>query len=361
MKILYVGVSNNLGGIETFVINTFRQIEHRDIQVDFLKYSSSICFEDEIIKNGSKTFQLSARGLHFFKHYLELIKFFRKNKGYDIVHYHLNTASCIAALVVAKIYGIKTIAHSHNEYKGNSFVSSFLHKLNKKILPLFTDGYLACSDLAGRDMFGKRRFTIVNNGIDTLNFAYDEDVRSCVRSEFNIKNEVLVGHIGAFKYQKNHAFLIDIFSEYHKINPNSKLMLVGDGDLRLEIEAKVVSLELSKYVIFTGLRYDISSLLQAMDLFLLPSYYEGLPIVTVEAQSSGLQLFITDVISSQTQLTNLIHYLSIKQSSQEWAEIIDSKFKTVNRQGYNLEVKNKGFDSKTSVESLESLYLNLTR
>lgn len=360
IKVLYVGMGENLGGIESFIINTYRCFDKNLIKVDFIKFSDSICFEDELLASGSKVFQLPKRGSLFFQHYFALIKFFRRHKEYDIVHYHLNTASCIAALVVAKFYGFKTIAHSHNEYKGDSKISTFLNWLNKYILPFITDEYLACSKPAGISMFNSKDFEVINNGIDVKKYSFKSGVRDKYRKMLNIKDEIVVGHIGAFKYQKNHDFIVSIFQSLSELNSNVKLVLVGDGNLRSDIEDKVKELKLEDKLIFTGVRYDVPELMSAMDIFLLPSFYEGAPVVLVEAQSSGLPCLTTDSIPQDAFLTPLINVESLNSFSSVWAEkIITILEKKYIREDYESLMKDSGYDTMGTANHLSIIYNEL--
>lgn len=357
MKVLYCGMDENLGGIESFVVNMYRRFDKSKIQVDFLKITDTIYYEEEFVDNGSIVYKIPSRKSNPALFYYELLCFFRKHKEYQIVHHHLNSCSSIDPLIIAKLFNRKTIAHSHNEYKGNKFISRMLHNINKHLLPYFCDVNIACSNAAGKSIFKDKSFTIVNNGIDIQKYIFDEKVRENYREKLGLTGKFVVGHIGRFKYQKNHDFLIDIFKEVHQKNPNSVLLLIGEGPMQLEVERKVKVLNLSDSVIFLGVRTDIPELLQAMDIFVLPSRYEGLGIVLIEAQAAGLHSIIADSIPNDAFVTNLIEAVMLKKSPEVWAQQILKYSDEYHRSNPHEEIKAAGFDSSTSSKILEEIYL----
>ena len=219
-----------------------------------------------------------------------------------------------------------------------------------------------CSSLAGEWTYGKkavteRRCIFLKNGIETQKYAYNRAIREGKRKELGITDNFVIGHIGRFMQQKNHAFLIDIFSAVKKMNPKAKLLLVSEGRLMDEIKQKVSSLGLQNDVLFLGFRNDINELMQAMDVFVLPSLWEGLPFTLVEAQAAGLPCVISDVISDESIVTDLIKKESLKQSAEIWAKKILNVYDETTRKDTAYLVKDAGFDIETSAQWLQEFYL----
>jgi len=360
INVLFVGVSDKLGGIETFVINTYRKINKEIIQIDFIKYTKNICFEDEFIQNGSKIYYIPPRK-KILKHYLYLFYFFYKNRNYHIVHYHINTASCISAIIFAKIFKIKVVVHSHNTLNPSlKTITGLLHYFNKLVLYYLPVTKLACSISAGNQTFKNKYFEFVINGIELSKFYFNKDKRKFIRDQLKLENNFVIGHIGNFKTEKNHEFLIDIFNLYNKENPSSKLILVGDGFLKSFIQKKVITLGLNDSVLFLGVRKDIQDLLNGFDLFILPSTAEGLPFVLVEAQASGLQCLVSNNVPKDVFITNQVHSLSLNDSLHHWTKKIYelSKYERIDNSS-NLALKK--FDISNTVFYLENLYNKLNR
>lgn len=356
IKVLYIGMSDRMGGIESFVINTYRKINKNEIQIDFLKYSNTICFENEFLENGSKVFWIPHRGEKLLRHYIFLFKFFLNHKDYDIVHYHLNTASCISAIVLALMFRIKVIAHSHNTLQPKlSSITGVLNFINRIILSFLPITRVACSIAAGKQMFKGKKFEFIKNGIDVEKYKFNENKRKLLRKKLQIENDIVFGHIGAIKTQKNHDLLIDIFSLFKKKNPSAKLILVGDGDLRSAIEKKVESLELTESVLFLGVRSDIPDLLNVFDVFIFPSLYEGLPFALIEAQASGLQCVVSDKIPKDVFITNQVHSMPLSAPIFDWVMKIEEVMR-IDRIKNVDQIVLKGFDSLSVARQLEVIY-----
>ncbi len=338
----------------------YKQFDHNTLQVDFLKITDSIYYEEEFKKNGSRIFNIPNRRNNPFAFYFALIKFFRNNNDYDVVHHHLNSCSSIEPIIIAKLFGVKTVAHSHNEFKGNKRLTNLLHKLNRTILPYFTDSYIACSDKAGESMFKKNKFNVINNGVNLKEYTHNQNTRGNYRELLDIKNKFVVGHIGRFKYQKNHEYLIEVFYEFQKLKDNSVLMLVGEGELEKDIREKVQKLGIEDKVLFTGVRNDISSLMQAMDAFVFPSRYEGLGIVLIEAQAAGLYSLVADTIPDEALVTNLISKKSLNDTAKDWARVLLQNSCYIRSSDIN-ELSKKGFDRSTAANELIKIYNNLIK
>lgn len=364
IKVLHVVSSMNRGGLETFIMNLYRNIDRSKVRFDFLVHTDkNAAFDEEIHSLGGKIFSIPSREHGLLKNRKALNDFFRVHSEYKVIHQHVSSLSYVEPLKAAKKYKVPVrIVHSHSTRQGGSSLHKYLHKWNQFFVKSYATHYFACSDLAAKWLYGEKQyragdFTLINNGIDTEKFMFNEETRKIVRKELEVDNKFVLGHIGRFMYPKNHEFLIDIFKDFHEKEPNSILLLVGDGGLRDKIEEKVNYLGLQNSVIFTGIRYDIPYLLQAMDVFIMPSHYEGFPVTLVEAQASGVLCFVSDNITKQVSITNLINYISLKSTSNDWANIVFEKSNTYKRRDFTQLVKKNGFDSKVVAEEIMNIYL----
>lgn len=345
------------GGVESVVMNYYRHIDRTKIQFDFIcdEDSTNIPYE-EIEKLGGKVILIPPYQKVFKYH--KKLKEVLKSGGYKIVHSHINTLS-VFSLFAAKCAGVPVrIAHSHSTTNKKEKKKNLLKQVLRPFSKVFATDYMCCSELAGRWLFGNKEYDkgnvyLLNNAIDLDKFKYDEKIRSEKRKKLNISDDTLViGHVGRFVEQKNHRFLIDIFNEIHKQNSNSILLLAGQGPLMEEIKSKVESLGLEKFVIFLGQRNDIDELYQAFDVFCLPSLYEGLPVVGVEAQATGLLCIFSDDMTKETKVLDTTEFLSLKQSAEEWAYTILKKSKSFKRKNCTNEISKKGFDIKKEANKL---------
>ena len=352
------------GGVEAVVMNYYRHIDRTKIQFDFLcdEDSTNIPYE-EIEQLGGRVILIPPYQ-KVFKYQKELIRIFKEN-NYKIVHSHINTLS-VFPLRAAKKAGVKVrIAHSHSTTNKKEWKKNLLKQVLRPFSKVYATDYMCCSELAGRWLFGDKAYDsgqvyLLNNAIDLNKFKYDEEKRKKKRKELNIKDDTLViGHIGRFVAQKNHTFLIDIFNEVHKKNPNSLLLLVGQGPLKEEIENKVKELQLNDSVRFLGQRNDVNELYQAFDVFCLPSLYEGLPVVGVEAQASGLLCILSNAMTKETKVLDITKFMSLNNTPREWADSILDDVKRYKRIDTSKEMTSKNFNIKEEAKKLEKYYLNL--
>ena len=352
------------GGVESVVMNYYRHIDRTKIQFDFIcdNDSTNIPYE-EIEKLGGKVILIPPYQKVFKYH--NALKKVLKDGNYKIVHSHINTLS-VFSLFAAKCAGVPVrIAHSHSTTNKKEKKKNLLKQVLRPFSRLCATDYMCCSELAGRWLFGNKEYDkgnvyLLNNAIDLDQFKYDEKVRKEKRKELNISDDTLViGHVGRFVEQKNHRFLIDIFNEVHKENENSILLLAGQGPLMDEIKEKVKNLGLEDNVRFLGQRNDINELYQAFDVFLLPSLYEGLPVVGIEAQATGLLCVFSDDMTKETKVLESTLFLSLNQSAKEWADIISSFLKKFERKNKQEIIKRNGFDIEIEAYKLYCYYLNM--
>ncbi|MFN7250049.1 MAG: glycosyltransferase family 1 protein [Anaerobacillus sp.] len=352
----------NRGGLETMLMNYYRKVDRSKIQFDFMvNRTERGHYDDEIETLGGKIYRMPAiRPGNYRKYFRMLDEFFQKNPEYKVVHSHINENSSFV-LRAAKRAGVPCrIAHSHISDLGLDIKFPFriYARLAMKEQP---NRYFACSNQAGQWLFGKKsqeKVIILNNAVNVEEFRFNQNERVEIRSELNAKDRLVIGHIGRFNKQKNHDFIIDIFSEVHKIDPTALLVLVGEGHLRDRIEEKVKKLGLTNHVRFLGVRKDISKLMQGFDLFLFPSLFEGLPVVLVEAQAAGLNCIVSNSITKETDITGKLQFLSLKDSPTLWAEKILSS--SVDHVDTSQLLQEKGYDTATMANWLTNFYIENT-
>ena len=349
------------GGVEAVIMNYYRNIDRSKVQFDFICDSDSTNIPyDEIESLGGRVI-LVPPYQKLFKYKKELKRIFKEN-NYQIVHSHINTLS-VFPLSVAKKVGIPIrIAHSHSTSNKKEWKKNLLKNVLKPFSKKYANKYMCCSELAGRWLFGNKEYDkgivyLLNNAIDLDKFSYNEVTRISKRNELGIGKETfVVGHIGRFVKQKNHEFLIDVFNEIKKKHDDSVLLLAGQGPLMDEIKAKVNDLALEDSVKFLGQRNDVNELYQAFDLFLLPSLYEGLPVVGVEAQASGNLCFLSNDMTKETKVLDSTKFMSLDNSAEEWANEILKDYGTYKKHDTKEEVSKYGFNIKEEAQKLVQKY-----
>lgn len=363
IRILHVVGSMNRGGTETMIMNLYRQIDRSKVQFDFMVHTSDKCaYDDEILKLGGKIYRVPMfKGTNYFSYQNAWIQFFNTNQEYKIIHGHLGSSAAIY-LKLAKRNGCFTIAHSHNTKSIGKNLKSLLYPYFSYPTRYIADFFFGCSKNAGSDRYGKKvvssdKFKVLNNAIPANKYRYSNEIREQLRKKLNVEEKTVLGHVGRFSHQKNHQMLINIFQALHKENHDTVLLLVGDGELRKSIENQVVDLGLSDSVIFTGVRSDIPELMQAMDVFVFPSLYEGLGLVAIEAQAAGLRCVVSDSIPKEAFVTDLIKSLPLEEPVDIWAKSILQYSKGYVRKNTYEVIKNNGYDILDTAKWLESFYL----
>lgn len=370
MRILFIGASNiGRGGRSTIVYNLSKYLGNKCV-CDFfcdggIKPTAAIICEIQN-KNGC-VFTDKAKETNYIKR--QIIWFVRlrnvfKRHSYDIVHINVDhSVEAVRAILGCKIFGAeKIIIHAHTTkfMIGTGIVKRSLARMLRPLLLLLSDAQLACSHQAAEFMYGKKvanngKIIIINNGIDIEKYKYNCEVRDKLRKEYSLNNKFVIGHVGNFYYPKNHERLINIFKKIHEKNFSTVLLLVGDGELRETIYQKVVRENLEKYVMFLGIRDDVFQLLQVFDVFILPSYFEGVPIAGIEAQAADLPCFFSDTITQEAKLTEKVEYISLNETDDVWADKIlnmISRKRTDNSQ----KIITEGFDIRKSADKLYEIY-----
>lgn len=357
IRILQVVTYMGRGGLETMLMNYYRHIDRDLVQFDFLTHRNFRAdYDDEIESLGGRIYRLPRLVPWSPAYHKALNEFFSKHPEYRIVHVHQDCLSSII-LKIAKKNGVPVrIAHSHSSSQEKDLKYP-IKLFCKKFIPRYATDLYACGQKAGEWMFNGKPFHILNNAIDATSYRYKAEIAESVRQRLGVSEDALViGHVGRFSYPKNHVLLIDIFSEVHRRKPNTYLLLVGGGDLCPKVEDKVKSLGLENYVIFAGVRSDVPLLMQAMDIFVLPSLYEGLPVTMIEAQASGLPCFISDKVPLECKKTGLVTRISLQTPAEQWAEQILAARNTERKDTY-AQIAAAGFDIVENARWLQNFYL----
>ena len=350
IRVLQIIDGKSFGGIVKLMIELNKNISN-EIKFDFLT-ATNICDDWNNLNISRKNFI----GRRKYNH--RLYKYLKKNK-YDIVH--INSGAfffTFQVAIICKLTGIKNIVvHSHNTPRINEFkklLIKILNPLYRKMIAV----KLACSKEAAKSLFTKAEDVMVlKNGIDVEEFKFNEEIRNEYRKKLGIENKLVYGNVARFEIQKNHEFLIDLFYEIQNKQDNAVLLLVGTGNLEQQIKEKVHNLNIENKVIFLGFRKDIDLLLNCMDIFILPSFYEGLPVSIIEAQTSGLPVFVSNGISDEAKITNDFHKIE-SYDIKEWTSSILNIELEDRSNSYKDTIK-KGYDIKQTCEILEDVYKGL--
>ncbi|MDD3341524.1 MAG: glycosyltransferase family 1 protein [Bacilli bacterium] len=362
IRILQIVPNMQMGGLETFIMNLYRNMDRSKVQFDFLvHYQARKFFDDEIDDKGGKIYHFSLRdNNNIIKYIKELNKFYKNHPEYKVIHCHMSSIGFINFLI-AKKNGIKVrIAHSHNSSTDSSIKGKVKRIMMLPYKYVSTINY-ACSTEAGKYLYGNKPFDMIPNAIDPKKFKFDEKNRDNLRKKYNIdKSNILIGHIGRFNIQKNHEFLLDSFSEALKENDNLRLMLIGDGELMPNVKKRIHQLNLQNYVTLTGVVDDSWKYYSAFDIFALPSIFEGLPVVGVEAQCSGVYCLFADNITKDVEISDRIEYLKLNKTV--WKnKFINIDTKNRNRNSYFNCINKSDFNINKISKYLEHEYLNLSK
>lgn len=365
IRILHCVTIMNRNGLENRLMDIYRNIDRSVIQFDFMTNRTEAgAFDEEILRLGGRVFHMSRIApKSFFKYIHELKCFFKAHPEYKIVHSHLNTLSTWP-LLMAKRAGVPVrIAHSRNASMDRN-----IKMLYKAFSRLFINGQatdrFACSKSAGVWLFGKKQvekenFHVIPNAIQLDRFAYSEEKRQNMRKELGmLENELAIVCVARFSQQKNHGYLLKVFNEIKKRKPESKLYLVGQGELEQEIRDQIKSLDLEESVVFLGSRSDVGDVLMAMDVFLFPSFYEGFGTVTVEAQCSALPMIASDTIPTETKLCDCVEFVSIKEDPAVWADRALKLIERNQRKDNSALIREKGYDIRQSYTWMQNFYLS---
>lgn len=320
MVVFNLSVAN---GVSSYVMNYYRKLNHEKIAMDFVVYQDmDTPYYAEIEKNGDHIFKIPS--IRNIKEHIHISKSIIHDGQYDIVHDNILILSYFMMYYAKKFKVPVRILHSHNSRLGETKYKEIRNKMFMPLLLAQVNTYFACSDLAAKGMFGNASYTFVPNVISSERINYDETVRSAVRKYFDVDNKFVIGTVGRLVYQKNPFYAIDVIAELYKKNLDIQYWWIGDGPLENEVENYAHELGLDDVVKFLGRRSDVAKLYQAMDVFFLPSKFEGLPVTGVEAQAVGLPCVVSDTITKEFVYTNLVKFISIHQNPSYVAEVINT-------------------------------------
>lgn len=322
------------GGIEAVVMNYYRHIDRSKVQFDFY-------FVEDSSLPQRQELELLGAGIYPIPAYSHLIAYHKalytalKQRDYKVIHAHLSTMSLFSLFAACRAKVPARICHNHSTAYWKEGRKTFLKYIFRPFNKIFATDWFACGETAGRWMYGNRAFdsgkvTVMPNAIDTAKFAYDSAARTALRKEFGIPQDAFVlGHVGRFTYAKNHTFLLEVFAEVLKMHRNAFLLLVGDGELKEQIQRQAEFLNVQKQVIFTGVRQDVNKTYSVMDVFCLPSHYEGMPVVAWEAQANGLPCVFSAAIGCEAEKGGDCQFVELQRGTQMWAKKLIQKRKRI--------------------------------
>lgn len=362
VRVLNLFTIMNRGGAETMVMNYFRNMDRTKVVFDFMVHRSEKgAYDDEIEALGGKIYHMPPVRPWSTAAYRKLLReFFKEHKEYKIIHAHMSELG-LYAFQEAKKAGVPVrICHAHNRPHGIDLKSFPRWYLKKSMMPYITHMFM-CSEESGCWLFGEKnkdKFYQLNNAIDARKFRFDPEKREKMRQELGLEGKVVVGHVGRFNYQKNHTFLLDIFAEVVKKCPEAVLLMVGDGNLRPEMEKKAESLGIKDSVRFAGVRSDIPDVLQAMDVYAFPSLFEGLSVAVVEVQASGVPCVFSDRLLRCSQMTQNVEFLSLNENAETWADKI-LEFAKLGHTDTLQQIRDAHYDIRENAPILQDYYYNL--
>ena len=358
----YIG-SLNVGGSQTMIMEIYRKIDKSKIQFDFIiDHDNELFFSEEIINMGGKIYTLkNINEVNFFEFKKQWQNFFISHKEYKIIHCHVRSVASIV-LKIAKKNGVKTICHSHSTSNGRG-IKSIIKRIFQKNICKNADFLFACSEDSGKWLYGdywdlkKKNCFLVNNAIDSSKYSFDCQIRKEIIEKYNFDNKIIIGQVGRLIDLKNHLFSLEIIKKLVEYNNRYILLIIGDGPNRELINDKIIEYKLEKNVFLLGNKNNVNEFMQAMDIFIMPSKYEGLPLALVEAQASSLPCIVSKNITAGFLIDELIYKLSL-ENIDEWVDVITSisNVKRINRKKRIIE---SGFDIKENVILLENFYIKI--
>ncbi len=368
IRVLHIVGRMDHGGIETMIMNLYRNIDREKVQFDFLShYGREAAFNDEIRKLGGRIYEMPALRdethiyyWRYFDYINALHSFFKKHKEYKVIHCHMtNTASIY--MPIAKKYGITCcISHSHNTKAKAGMLGVVTDYLQKSIYKHATDMF-ACSESAmnwfyPKDVVESGKVKVIANAVDAQSFRFNPEKRAEMRKKLDVEDKLVIACIARFRPEKNQTFLIDVLAEILKTRDDVVFVFAGDGPCEEEVKAKAKALNVDKYTRFLGMRSDVPDILQAADVFTLTSLWEGLPVTGIEAQASGLNCVVADGVTREMNACNMVEYLSLDAPVSKWAESFIEAAKKPREDTYE-KLKATGYDIHTTAPWLQKFYL----
>ena len=353
-KILVYGMTSNPGGLESYIMSMFRHMDRDAVQMDFLTDFEEIAYEEEIRAAGARIHKIPKKSKHPVAHLRAIGRILRAHPEYETVYFNILNAGAAFSMWPVRRKGRRIVAHSHNSSDGNLR----LHRAFQTRLRRWADEKLACSEVAARFMFGDAdvdagRVTVIHNAIELENYRFDARIRQAKRAELGLgEQQLAVLHVGRISEQKNPHKVLDIMRALHEKAPDAVLLYVGTGEMEEEIRTRVRTEGMEGYVRFLGVRRDVAALMQAADAFLLPSLYDGLPIVLVEAQAADLPIAAADTISREARITDRLQYIALSAAPEAWAEAILQGQNDLRREDTTAQMCAAGYDIREEAKRL---------
>lgn len=361
IRVLHSVSNMDRGGIETMLMNFYRHTDRSKVQFDFLANKPQPGnYDDEIRELGGRIF--ISPGFMSYKKYVDyMTQLFKENPEYRIIHTH-NGSLMLYALKAAEKNGIPTrIAHAHATAIPVGFKNNVKKLLRPMIKYVATD-YWGCSDVAGRFYFSEKRWNnkhqLIHNAINVGDFLFNEQTRAAIRREYGLGDKFVIGNVGRMMPQKNQKKLLEVFAEVHRQNPNAHLVIIGSGELEPNLREYTKELGITDSVTFTGVLSNVNEWYSVFDVFVMTSLYEGLPVVTIEAQAADLPCVLSDTITPEVGITENVVYPGLNDSAAVWAKAI-LDFKPKARVSRAAELQRSGYDITAEAERMQNLYLDL--
>ena len=366
IKVLMVLGNTGMGGSQAFVLNLIQNCDLNRFHFDIVvSYEIPNGIGDRVRQLGCDIFLLPYFKVYNYFQFVRKWHHFLSKHHYDIVHAHATNSAAIF-LKIAKEYGCVTIAHSHSAgYRGN-LIQRLAKRVFAKGVNSVADYWFACSDKAALRLFGENyknypNYYSIPNAINAERYKYEPQIAAQIRKEVGAeKDTLLCGHVGTFSQPKNHSFLLDVFYEVVKLNPKARLMCCGTGALMPQVKEKALTMGILDKILFTGVVMNVNEYLMAMDVFLFPSIFEGFPVSVIEAEASGLTVVMSDVITKEVDITDLIHRHSLSEPPSVWAESV-CDIKTEDRIKYNQIIATSQYNMRKSAELVSSLYVKMIK
>ena len=366
-KVLVFGITDIAGGVESVIMNYYRNMDRMKVQFDFLCNSEKVAYEEEIKKLGGTIYKVTARSRNRKKYKEEMKTFFKEHANeYNTIWVNVCSLANIDYLKYAKKYGIKyRIIHSHNSQNMDSKLRNILHKINRLMIENYATDFWTCSEDASKWFYNNKirknkKIITINNAIDSKKYSFNEETRKQYRKKLELEDKLVIGNIGRLHFQKNQLFLLDIFSEIKNIRNDVVLLIVGEGEDKQKIEDKIKQLNLSNNVMMLGARNDVEKLLQCMDIFIFPSLFEGLSLALIEAQASGICIYASEsAVPERAIITENIKCIGLDKSKEYWAqEIVKTKLNNRQEQMEKIlkQIREKGYDIATETEKIKDYF-----
>ena len=361
IRILHVLGGTNLGGAESRTMDLFRHMDPKQVSFDFLVHSAGAGFYDEEIRQlGGQIYHVPRFKVYNYFAYKKAVKlFFAEHHMYRAVQGHMTSTASIY-LPIAKKQGVTmTIAHARSAGVDQG-VKGILTKWLRHNLAKKADFLFACSRIAGEAAFGKKaaeegRIIVIPNAITTEKFVYTQKTREQIRGELSVQDKFVIGHVGRFHYAKNHEYLLQIFEELRRLEPQAVLLLLGEGEGMPAMQELAKKLQIEDAVIFAGNQKNVQDYYQAMDYFVFPSRFEGLPGTVIEAQAAGLRCLISDTIAEEVRISELVQTMSIQDAPESWAAFV-AAHRNYERMDQSDRIRTSGFDSTLQAEKMMNFY-----